>query len=389
MATEISSKSEFSSLSTELSTKVSSLNTDINSMVEILNGVSNYDGIDMVSAANKIKNSITNVVNDMQTASANIASFNEALTEFDIDDFANGTDGARVIELNYTDKDSSNLTYTELNDSENSNNNLDSWTGLATNLGNTNYSSSTPNYGGSGTPYVPSAPYVPNTPSVPDVPQWSGDRDDSDSSSKDEETVNVYDKYYEEDDDDLEVLDCSKIDDEMTVTPTGVVSEDGRTERSASSEFVIKQGDFDDPEIDITKYSDNEEYGIEVTMGNLAYELCEDDVDLLYAIVASESDKSYDDSLAVITTILNRCETSSWIEDYGRDPVAQATALDQFITYQNGSYEKYMGNRAPQSVVRAVNDALAGVRNHKYTGFESSASRLNENVVTTGNLYNV
>ena len=96
--------------------------------------------------------------------------------------------------------------------------------------------------------------------------------------------------------------------------------------------------------------------------------------ELICAIVSAESDKSYDDALAVITTILNRCETDNWIRSHGTDPVAQATAPNQFVVYQHGSYKSYMNGNAPETVVRAVKDALAGVRNHKYLSFRSNGT---------------
>jgi hypothetical protein len=110
---------------------------------------------------------------------------------------------------------------------------------------------------------------------------------------------------------------------------------------------------------------------------------------LLCAIVAAESDKSYDDALAVMSTILNRCETSNWINSHGRDPIAQVTAPDQYVVYQHGSYEKYMDGNVPDEVKQAVADALAGVRNHNYTSFRSNVSTsYSDNMITeTGNRY--
>lgn len=144
-----------------------------------------------------------------------------------------------------------------------------------------------------------------------------------------------------------------------------------------------------DPNIDISKYHNNLEMGFEVTAGNLAYEVSDEDFELLCAIVAAESDKSYDDSLAVITTILNRCESPNWIRSHGTDPVAQATAPNQFVVYQHGSYKKYMDGNVPNTVKEAVMDALAGVRNHDYLSFRSnSTTSYSNNMITpTGNRY--
>lgn len=144
-----------------------------------------------------------------------------------------------------------------------------------------------------------------------------------------------------------------------------------------------------DPNIDISKYHNNLEKGFEVTAGNLAYEVSDEEYELLCAIVAAESDKSYDDALAVITTILNRCEAPNWIRSHGTNPVAQATAPNQFVVYQHGSYKRYMDGNAPATVQEAVKDALAGVRNHKYLSFRSNGttSYSNNMITSTGNRY--
>lgn len=144
-----------------------------------------------------------------------------------------------------------------------------------------------------------------------------------------------------------------------------------------------------DPNIDISKYHNNLEMGFEVTTGNLAYEVSDKEYELLCAIVAAESDKSYDDALAVITTILNRCESPNWVRSHGVNPVAQATAPNQFVVYQEGSYKRYMDGNAPETVKTAVMDALAGVRNHNYLSFRSNDSiSYSSNMITkTGNRY--
>ena len=144
-----------------------------------------------------------------------------------------------------------------------------------------------------------------------------------------------------------------------------------------------------DPNIDVSKYHNNLANGFEVTVGNLAYEVSDADFELLCAIVSAESDKSYDDALAVITTILNRCEAPNWIRSHGTNPVAQATAPNQFVVYQHGSYKAYMNGRAPETVQTAVRDALAGVRNHKYLSFRSNGSTgySNNMITSSGNRY--
>ena len=152
-----------------------------------------------------------------------------------------------------------------------------------------------------------------------------------------------------------------------------------------TSKVTISSGD---PNIDVSKYSNNLEAGFEVTVGNLAYEVSDADLELLIAIVAAESDKSYDDALAVITTILNRCESEKWNPN-GGSPAYIATRPNQFVVYEHGSYKQYMNGNACEEVITAVKDALAGVRNHKYYSFRSNGTTgySNNMISPTGNRY--
>ncbi len=142
-------------------------------------------------------------------------------------------------------------------------------------------------------------------------------------------------------------------------------------------------------EIDISKYNNLEEKGFVVTTGNKTFSLDDADVDLLTAITAAECDKSYDDALAVISVILNRCEASNWVYSHGENPVSQATAPNQFVVYQEGYYKNYINGNAPEEVKVAVKDALGGVRNNSYLSFRSNGStNYSDNQITsTGNRY--
>lgn len=152
-----------------------------------------------------------------------------------------------------------------------------------------------------------------------------------------------------------------------------------------TSKVTISSGD---PNIDVSKYNNNIAAGFEVTVGNLAYEMSDRDLELLIAIVAAESDGSYDDALAVITTILNRCESDKWNPN-GGSPVDIATVPNQFVVYEHGSYKKFMNGNAPEKVTVAVMDALAGVRNHEYYTFRSNGTTsYSDNMISpTGNRY--
>lgn len=141
--------------------------------------------------------------------------------------------------------------------------------------------------------------------------------------------------------------------------------------------------------VDTSKYSSNPSAGFNVTSGNTTYNLNSSDKDLIYAIVSAESDKSYDDALAVASVILNRCEAPNWVSSHGTNPVSQATAPNQFVVYQSGSYKQYTNGNAPDTVQQAVDDALNGVRNNEYLSFRSNGtSGYSSNMITsTGNRY--
>lgn len=159
---------------------------------------------------------------------------------------------------------------------------------------------------------------------------------------------------------------------------------DGTTMTSSMVTYSANSG-----AVDVSKYSNNSSSGFNVTTGNTTYSLSSSDVDLLYSIVSAESDQSYDDALAVATTILNRCEAPNWIASHGTDPIAQATAPNQFVVYQHGSYKTYINGNSPETVQQAVNDALNGVRNHEYLSFRSNSSTgySNNMITSTGNRY--
>lgn len=378
MATEITSKNELTSISSELSDKISAFCEYFESMKEYLESASDYDGINVSGAANILSSNIENVLADFKIALANITGYIEALNYFDVDDF----DDISFVEVedssqeSIADLDSSVYINDEtVNDSTNS---VDSTTSSSTSstnnwVGVSGSSSSSTNghtsgTTGSGTGSGSSSSYISSGSSSSSSSGSSG------SSSNWNPSANVGD---------------SIVTSTMIITPSGKTSSDGRTQRSASAQFTITPGDPDNPDIDISKYKNNEELGFKVTTGNLAYNLCDEDIELLCAIVSAESDKTYDDALAVISTILNRCEASNWINSHGRDPIAQATAPNQYVVYQHGSYERYMDGNAPETVVQAVKDALAGVRNHKYTSFRSNGttSYSNNMISPTGNRY--
>lgn len=126
-----------------------------------------------------------------------------------------------------------------------------------------------------------------------------------------------------------------------------------------------------------------------VTDNNKKYNLTDNEFNVICAIVAAECDKTKDDALAVISVILNRCESSAWINSNGTSPYSQATAKNQFVVYQEGTYKKYLGNNCPENVKQAVKDAMNGIRNNDFLSFRSNSSTKysNNQITRTGNRY--
>ena len=366
MVTEVTSKSELEALAMKLETEVTNLKTAIESINSTLGSVPNYDGIDAASAASTLSSNLTSIATDAETAAKNIKNYAVELNSFDVDDLtAESETEATTPETETTP--SIGVTTPETEETTNPTyDNTEQSTGTTTQTGGTTYNPNT-STGGTTNSGVSAGTIISGGVAGGII---SGGVSDGSNSSTNKPSSNEGNTSLPT----------------GTVPTTGQTSSNGRTQRSALTDIVITQGD---PNIDISRYHNNIESGFEVTTGNLAYELCDEDIDLLCAIVAAESDKSYDDALAVITTILNRCERTNWISSHGRDPIAQATAPNQFVVYQHGSYAGYLNGNAPSTVVKAVQDALAGVRNHNYCNFRSNNSTTYSNnmITPTGNRY--
>ena len=149
--------------------------------------------------------------------------------------------------------------------------------------------------------------------------------------------------------------------------------------------------DYNTNTISQTKdYVNNSANGFSVTSGNKTYQLSQSDKEMLMAIVSAEADRnSKDDCLAVISVILNRCENPAWINDFGTNPIAQATAPNQFVVYQNGNYLEYLNGNVNDNVRTAVEDALNGIRNCEYLSFRGNhvTSFSNNMISSAGNRY--
>jgi hypothetical protein len=143
------------------------------------------------------------------------------------------------------------------------------------------------------------------------------------------------------------------------------------------------------------KYKTDEAMGFNVSVNNNTYDVSGSDLDLLIAVICVEAGDSIDDALAVISVILNRCDSDKWGNYFGRNPISQITAPNQFEVYFKNMYYSYLPsgknyNSAKYNYVKeAVLDGLNGVRNNNYLGFRSweSYSYSNNYISNHGNRY--
>lgn len=343
MNTEITSKSEVDTIKSKLNTDVSNTRTYIDKVNTTLSSIESYEEFDLSSVANTISSNFNNIVTDLETISKNVSSYIDNLVLID-------QDTKEIEEVDGNEFKDIAIPAVPSPSSRRSSNNTHSNNGSYNNNSPRNnpltqtYSRSSSNNGGAyaatGAAVASSAKHLTN-------PSTSG------SSNK---------------------------------TSNNQSNNSPNTSSNFNTTPATNKGDSN---VDISKYRNRPEAGFQVTTGNLAYDLSDSDIDLLCAIVAAESDKSYDDALAVITTILNRCEAPNWVASHGKNPVAQATAPNQFVVYQHGSYRRYINGNAPDTVKQAVADALAGVRNHNYLSFRSNGSTgySNNMITSSGNRY--
>ncbi len=109
----------------------------------------------------------------------------------------------------------------------------------------------------------------------------------------------------------------------------------------------------------------------------------------LAAIVAGEDSNTYEGSLAVVSTVLNRCDTSRFSGYGGKNPYKQIVYPNQFTAKSGKIANNYMNHpdQIPDFVMAAVEDGLNGYRNHTYTAFRANRSGSRECIGTDGNWY--
>ena len=148
-------------------------------------------------------------------------------------------------------------------------------------------------------------------------------------------------------------------------------------------------------QIDASKYSNNKAMGFVVTENNKTYELNDKEFDVVVAVVAGEYDRNLNDALAVVSVILNRCDSKSWSSWAGKSPYKQVIMKGQFEVYFEGYYLDYMpggnkyGKEKYEVAKQAVLDGLNGIRNNKYLGFRAwwVSEYSDKYIVTGGNRY--
>ena len=147
--------------------------------------------------------------------------------------------------------------------------------------------------------------------------------------------------------------------------------------------------------VDAEKYINNVAMGFEVTEDNKQYSLSDYEFDVVVAVVAGEFGNNLNDALGVVSVILNRCDSDTWVKWAGNTPYKQVIRKGQFEVYQKGYYLSYMpngknyGGTKYQIAKQAVIDGLNGIRNNKYLGFRSwySTGYSDKYVVSGGNRY--
>ena len=147
--------------------------------------------------------------------------------------------------------------------------------------------------------------------------------------------------------------------------------------------------------VDMQKYDNNEAMGFVVTEGNKNYSLSDYEFDVVVAVVSGEFDRNLNDALAVVSVILNRCDSDTWRRWAGDTPYKQVIRAGQFEVYFSGMYQKYMpggsnyGDSKYEIAKQAVIDGLNGIRNNSYLGFRAwwISSYSDKYIVYGGNRY--
>ena len=177
-----------------------------------------------------------------------------------------------------------------------------------------------------------------------------------------------------------EEKDEEEVEDETTAElPSVEVVVEEKKEEVVEEKEKIKEEVASEPlvSVDASKYINRESMGFVVTEGNRQFTLKDNEFNVVVAVVSGEFDKNKDDALAVVSVILNRCDSDKWRSWSGISPYDQVIRAGQFEVYSSGAYLAYMpggsryGSEKYNIAKQAVIDGLNGIRNNKYLGFRA------------------
>lgn len=114
---------------------------------------------------------------------------------------------------------------------------------------------------------------------------------------------------------------------------------------------------------------------VDVSSGTTYGGYSQQELELIWAIVAQECNVNYDGALAVVTCAANRADIN--YGGHGTDVLSQLTAPGQFAYSPSVSdpslWQARLNGNVPEHVKKAVSDCLeSGVRNHSYLSFRSN-----------------
>lgn len=111
----------------------------------------------------------------------------------------------------------------------------------------------------------------------------------------------------------------------------------------------------------------------------------QEQMELIWAVVAQEDNGSYQGALAVISSAMNRTESARWSFE-GGNALSQLTAPGQYCYSMDSYWKPRLHGNVPSYVKQAVYDCLKkGIRNHNYTSFRSTKGKVTgDNAVQIG-----
>lgn len=105
--------------------------------------------------------------------------------------------------------------------------------------------------------------------------------------------------------------------------------------------------------------------------GDVKYPITSSQLSVVWAVVMQEGGSSYDSALAVVSSAVNRVNSSRWRYSKDNSIYGQFTRPGQYCYTIDNHWRKYLGGNVPEYVKQAVEDAMYGKTNHPYTSFRS------------------